>query len=46
MRVYLLRPELLPHPRAGTPAQKRQEENLRYVAYARAMRELYMVRSG
>jgi hypothetical protein len=32
-RVYLLRPELLPHPRARTPAQQRQEENLRYVAY-------------
>jgi superfamily I DNA/RNA helicase len=45
-RVYLLRPDLLPHPRATTPAQQRQEENLRYVAYTRAMRELYLVRSG
>jgi hypothetical protein len=38
--------KLLPHPRAKTPAQQRQEENLRYVAYTRAMRELYLVRSG
>jgi DNA helicase II / ATP-dependent DNA helicase PcrA len=45
-RIYLLRPELLPHPRARTPAQQRQEENLRYVAYTRARRELSMVRSG
>lgn len=42
----MLRPELLPHPRARTPANQQQQENLRDVAYPRAMRALYLARSG
>jgi hypothetical protein len=46
LSVCQMRPELLPYPRARTPAQQRQEENFCYVAYTRARRELYRVRSG
>lgn len=34
-RVYLLHPELLPHPMAKQPWEKDQERNMKYVAYTR-----------
>jgi superfamily I DNA/RNA helicase len=42
-RVYILRPDLLPHPRARTPQQQEQEQNLRYVAFTRAKEALSFV---
>jgi DNA helicase-2/ATP-dependent DNA helicase PcrA len=42
-RVFLLRPDKLPHPMAKSDAAREQESNLRYVAYTRAMAELYIV---
>jgi DNA helicase-2/ATP-dependent DNA helicase PcrA len=45
-RVFLLRPDRLPHPMAKSEASREQEENLRYVAYTRAMAELYIVKPG
>jgi DNA helicase-2/ATP-dependent DNA helicase PcrA len=42
-RVFLLRPDKLPHPMAQSEAARAQEENLRYVAYTRAMDQLYIV---
>jgi superfamily I DNA/RNA helicase len=42
-RVFLLRPELLPHPKAKTPVQVEQERNLLYVALTRAKHALYVV---
>jgi DNA helicase-2/ATP-dependent DNA helicase PcrA len=42
-RVFILRPDKLPHPMAKSPAAIEQEENLRYVAYTRAMRQLFIV---
>jgi superfamily I DNA/RNA helicase len=42
-RVFILRPELLPHPRSRTAIQHEQEENLRYVAFTRARAELRFV---
>jgi len=43
-RVFLLRPDKLPHPMATTPSALQQEENLRYVAVTRALKELFIVR--
>lgn len=43
-RVFILRPDLLPHPRAEKDWQVAQERNLCYVAITRAMKELYWVR--
>ena len=45
-RVYILRDDLFPHPKAlksGIPAELEQEENARYVAYTRAMDELHII---
>ena len=42
-RVFLLRPELLPHPKAKSPVQAEQERNLLYVALTRAKQALYVV---
>lgn len=42
-RVFILRPDLLPHPNAKTPVAKEQEQNLEYVAITRSMNELYFV---
>lgn len=42
-RVYILKPELLPHPRCTQGWQKTQEENLKYVAITRAKKELYFI---
>ena len=42
-RVFLLRPDLLPHPKAKTPVQAEQERNLLYVALTRAKQALYVI---
>ena len=42
-RVWLLRPDLLPHPSAKLDWQKVQEQNLKYVAITRAKKEFYYV---
>lgn len=43
-RVYILKPELLPFPRAKAEWQIEQERNLTYVSYTRARQELIFVR--
>lgn len=43
-RVWILRPDLLPHPRAEQDWEITQEENLHYVAITRAVHELYYVK--
>jgi DNA helicase II / ATP-dependent DNA helicase PcrA len=40
-RVFILRPDYLPHPLATTAEQVQQEMNLKYVAITRAKHELY-----
>jgi len=42
-RVFILHPELIPHPMAKTDWAVRQEYNLRYVARTRAIKELVYV---
>jgi superfamily I DNA/RNA helicase len=42
-RVFILRPDLVPHPLAETPPALEQEFNLRYVAITRSQSELYFV---
>jgi len=42
-RVFILRPDLLPHPLAKTSWQRQQEDNLKYVAYTRALQKLTFV---
>ena len=42
-RVFLLHPELLPHPMAKRDWEKAQERNIQYVAFTRAKAELYFV---
>lgn len=42
--VWILRPDLLPHPAAKTEWERGQETNLRYVAYTRAMEVLNIVK--
>lgn len=42
-RVFILRDDLFPHPKAKRPEDKLQEENARYVSYTRAMDELHIV---
>lgn len=41
--VWILRPDLLPHPRAELAWQIEQEQNLHYVAITRAQENLYYV---
>ena len=45
-RVFIVRPELLESPRARTPQQMEQEQNLFYVALTRCKSELVFVREG
>jgi superfamily I DNA/RNA helicase len=40
-KVYILRPDLMPHPIAN---DRQQEENIRYVAYTRSKDKLYFVK--
>ena len=42
-RVFILRPELMPHPCAKTPWAIEQENNIKYVAITRAKLDLYWV---
>lgn len=42
-RVFILKNQLFPHPRAKTPEALHQEDNARYVAYTRAMKELHVL---
>jgi DNA helicase-2/ATP-dependent DNA helicase PcrA len=42
-RVFILRPDLLPHPMAKNAWEQEQEKNLHYVAITRAKHELYMI---
>ena len=44
-RVFVLRPDLLPHPRAKLEWEQDQERNLEYIAYTRSKRELYFIGS-
>lgn len=41
--VYILYPDIIPHPMAQTSWEKRQEENLAYVAYTRHKKELHFI---
>lgn len=43
-RVFVLRPDLLPHPAAKSEADKVQESNLEYVSTTRSKKELIYVR--
>lgn len=42
-RVFILRPDLLPHPSAKLPWQQQQEQNIKYVAITRSLDELYFI---
>lgn len=42
-RVFILKPELMPHPKATNAWQLEQEKNLEYVALTRAKHSLYFV---
>lgn len=44
-RVFILEPELFPHPNATLPWQIKQEYNLKYVAITRAKRDLMYVKT-
>ncbi len=44
--VYILDPELLPHPKAESPVELEQEKNLEYVAITRAQRTLTFIHSN
>ena len=40
-RVFIVKPELMPHPRAKGEEQLQQEHNIKYVAITRSLNELY-----
>jgi DNA helicase-2/ATP-dependent DNA helicase PcrA len=42
-RVFILKPELMPHPKAKTGWEMDQEWNIMYVAYTRAKKALFFV---
>lgn len=42
-RVFILRSDLMPHPKAKQPWEQIQESNAQYVAYTRSKEELYFV---
>jgi len=42
-RVFILEPQLFPHPKSKTPEALAQEENAKYVAFTRAMKELHVL---
>lgn len=41
--VFLIRPDLLPHPSAQKPMEKVQEDNIKYIAITRAAKHLYFI---
>jgi superfamily I DNA/RNA helicase len=41
--VFILKPELLPHPMAKQPWQQEQERNIKYVAFTRALESLQFI---
>src|SRR5262252_191256 len=43
-RVYILRNDQFPHPKAKRPEDLAQEDNAKYVAYTRAMDELHILK--
>lgn len=45
-RVYILRPDLMPHPRAKKEWERQQELNCQYVAETRSKDTLVMVKGG
>ena len=45
-RVFILKPELMPHPMARQPWEMEQEKNLKYVALTRAQETLVFVHEG
>lgn len=45
-RVFILHPELLPHPLAKQAWEQEQEKNIEYVAYTRSLKELYIVQEN
>jgi len=45
-RVFILKPDLMPHPLAKQEWERDQEKNIEYVAYTRALEELYIVHEG
>lgn len=42
--VFILHPELMPHPMAKQDWERKQEDNIRYVASTRSLENLYFVR--
>lgn len=42
-RVFIVKPELMPHPNATSGWEMEQERNIKYVAYTRSKSELYFV---
>lgn len=44
-RVFILNPQLMPHPKATQPWEMQQEENLKYVAITRAKQDLIYCRT-
>lgn len=42
-RVFILRPNLMPHPMAKSDTDKQQENNIKYVAITRTKQDLYYV---
>ena len=44
-RVFILHPELMPHPMARSKEAQKQERNIEYVAITRAQESLYWVKS-
>ena len=42
-RVFIIKPELLPHPAAKTPEEIKEENNIKYVAITRAKLSLFFV---
>ena len=43
-KVFILRPDLMPHPKAEAAWEQQQERNIKYVALTRSKNELYFVR--
>lgn len=44
--VYILRPDMIPHPRAKQARQKEEEQRLKYVGITRTKRGLFWVEKG